>query len=83
LGTRSRPRSAVHGKPRLRLMPYLTLEHLITDDGKIDPIVYRAMVRRRCLNEHGAITLRSMRAAVAHYSAIIPVLIQRAHKVRA
>jgi hypothetical protein len=64
-------------------MAYLTLERLITDEGEIDPIVYRAMVRRRCLNEHGAVTLRSMRAAVAHYSAIIPVLIQRAQRFEA
>jgi hypothetical protein len=60
-------------------MPYLTLERLITDDGEVDPAVYRAMVRRRCENEHGGISPRAMRAAVEHYSQIIPVLLQR-HK---
>ena len=59
-------------------MPYLTLERLIGENGEIDLAVYRAMVRRRCMNDHGAVSPRAMRAAVAHYSAIIPILIQRA-----
>ena len=64
-------------------MPYLTLDRLITDDGEIDPIVYRAMVRRRCENEHGGISPQALRAAVAHYSQIIPILIQRAQRIQA
>ena len=56
-------------------MPLLTLERLITEDGKVDPLVYRHMVRRRALNEYGSICARSLRMAVKHYAAIIPVLI--------
>jgi hypothetical protein len=63
-------------------MSYLTLERLITDDGEVDPAVYRAMVRRRCENEHGGISPRAMRAAVEHYSQIIPVLQRRAQETR-
>jgi hypothetical protein len=62
-------------------MPYLTLERLITNDGEIDPVVYRAMVRRRCENDHGGISPRARLAAVAHYVGIIPVLRQRAQEV--
>jgi hypothetical protein len=64
-------------------MSYLNLNNLITDDDKVDPVVYRAMVRRRCENEHGGISPRAMRAAVAHYSQIIPILIQRAQRIQA
>jgi hypothetical protein len=63
------------------IMSYLTLNNLITDEGEIDPIVYRAMVRRRCENEHGGVSPKAMRAAVAHYSRIIPVLRQRAQEI--
>jgi hypothetical protein len=64
-------------------MPYLTLEHLITDDGEVDRAVYRAMIRRRCENDHGGISPRAMRAAVAHYSQIIPFLVASAVRQRA
>jgi hypothetical protein len=63
-------------------MAYLTIERLITEDGEVDPAVYRAMVRRRCENEHGGISPRAMRAAVAHYSQIIRVLQRRATQCR-
>jgi hypothetical protein len=55
-------------------MPSLTLDRLIADDGEVDPIIYWAMVRRRCMREYGAVSPRALRAAIAHYSEMIRIL---------
>jgi hypothetical protein len=55
-------------------MAYLTLENLITEDGDVDPAVYRHMVRRRAQTEYGSLAPRALRAAIRHYAAIIPIL---------
>jgi hypothetical protein len=52
------------------------MDRLITDDGEVDPIIYWAMVRRRCMRESGAVSPRALRAAIAHYSRMIEVLIR-------
>jgi hypothetical protein len=54
----------------------LTLDRLITDAGEVDPVIYCAMVRRRCMRESGAVSPRALRAAVAHYSKVVDILIR-------
>jgi hypothetical protein len=56
---------------------YLTLDRLVGDDGEVDPVVLRHMVRRRCLNEYGVIVPRSLRLVIAHYREVIRVLVSR------
>lgn len=58
-------------------MPYLSYDALINDDGELDRTVYRHMVRRRAMNEYGALSPMAMREAISHYSAIIPILQRR------
>jgi hypothetical protein len=57
-------------------MSSLTLGRLITDADEVDPVIYWAMVRRRCMSESGAISPRALRSAVAHYSRMIDILIR-------
>jgi hypothetical protein len=54
----------------------LTLDRLITGDGKVDPVIYWAMVRRRCMREYGEVSPRALRVAIAHYSEMIDILIR-------
>lgn len=56
---------------------YLTLERLVGDDGEVDPVVLRHMVRRRCLNEFGAITPRNLRPVIQHYQDVIRILMAK------
>jgi hypothetical protein len=57
-------------------MASLSLDLLITEGGEVDPIIYWAMVHRRCMRESGAVSPRALRSAVAHYSRMIDILIR-------
>lgn len=58
-------------------MPYFSYDTLINDNGELDRTVYRHVVRRREMNEYGALSPMAMREAISHYSAIIPILQRR------
>jgi len=56
-------------------MAFLTLDHLIDENGEVDRFIYGCLVRRRAMVEYGSLAPRAIREAVQHYGRVIPVLI--------